>query len=713
MKSVEQGLLARTEQLLVAAVEDTAPGLEVNTARLTVLEEVAAAYAGWDAHEYRTLMQGAAGEPQPNVAPWADKILSSLSEVPIPVPLALSALSREVLSTAQQRTTGAYHTDWRLAQMLAADSVPLVSTAGPWVDPACGSGMLLVGAVLHVPAGDAREEVLRNRICGADLSGHSLRGAALSLASLTTDLETASAFRGRLLQQDSLRAAELWQEVAPDGVALLIANPPWERLRASRHEVAAQRGVARHYGQRHDVEVDLTAPRAELLAYVKDVVTGTRLQGRGEHDLYKLFLELGLGMAAEDGILAMLVPAGLIRAQGTEPLRREVYALARELNISVIENRQRHFAIDTRFKFLSVVARVGDGPREPVALRVADRAGALPARPVSISRDRLESVRPDLSLPEVRSSAEWELFEKMTRRGLTVGDREGPWRPSFHRELDMTNDARHFHRPPTDESLPVIEGRHVSHFRSRAKRYLSGEGRAAKWMPQTMGRASLTPQWFINPDQLRAATRDRVGTSRIGFCDITGQTNERTLLVARLPDGVVCGNKVPTLTFPEGGPDREDLFLALANSLVVDWMLRRVVTTTVNFFLLNAVPLPPIDPLSHEAQELVKLARSVTAAERADRPDLWQVGQWRAGIDALAAALWGLTPQELELVIADFPLIDRGQPPLAGETRSTVTADCVLAAFADLSGEMHAKSRSRADNARHGGALPYVPAEYA
>lgn len=711
MKSVEERLLRPTDDLLGHAIQELCPHQDVADARLTVLEVVAGAYAGWTPTQYWEMTQPQAPVLDADPEPWAEKILASLDETEIPVPLALAALAREVLPPSQQRKTGAYYTDWRLAQMLAGASVHQVSGDGPWIDPACGSGILLVAAALAVPE-PHRERVIRDRLCGADLSPRALRGSLLSVASLAKDLTSVTALQGRLMCRDSLRSSGAWRQLAPDGFALVIGNPPWERLKASRHEVAASNGHARHYGQSFDSEVDLATPRSEILEYIDNVAAGTRLQGRGEHDLYKLFLELGLGLASENGIMAMLVPAGLIRSQGTETLRRELDALSQDLQVFVLENRQRHFAIDTRFKFLAVISRVGAGRRKPLSVRVADRTGMLPASPVRIRRSELREVRPDLTLPEVRTESEWRLFARLSREGTRVGDQTGPWRPTYRRELDMTNDQRSFQRHQTTGALPVIEGRHVAQFRSRAKSYRSGEGRAALWEPEELGSAQLTAQWFIRPDRLRGPTLERAQRSRVGFCDITGQTNERSLLVARIPAGVVCGNKVPTLTFPDGGADQEDLFIALGNSLIVDWMLRRLVTTTVNFFLLDSLPLPPVTVRSSTGQQLIALTRQLSEAEGSGSADPWQVGQWRARIDALVAAAWNVCADDMHLVMADFPLLDRGQPPLPAERRSSATADVVMTALADVLGETPPAAADRAENARSAGAVPYVPAEF-
>lgn len=711
MKSLEQRLLAPTDLLLDRAASELMPLNSRTDARLTVLEAAAARVGGWKLEQFWEDMgrdlAGLRSDPQP----WVDKILSSIAATPIPTTLALSALSREILPPNQQRKTGAYYTDWRLAQLLTETSVPQVRTSGPWIDTSCGSGVLLAAAAMQLTAGPERDAVIRDHLSGADLSATALRGALLSVASLTSDLSAVRHFARRLLRQDSLRSRSVWQDLAPSGAALVIGNPPWEKLKVSRHELAKSSGSRRVYGQSFDKEIDLAHDRSELIEYIEQVASGTRFQGRGEHDLYKLFLELGMGIAAEDGVLALLLPAGLIRAQGTEGLRRELNTVSRELSISVIENRASHFAIDTRFKFLSIVATIGSGKRRPISLKVADRTGALPAAPVPLSRAKLALVREDLSIPEVRTKDEWDLYARLAQDACKIGDPTGPWHPEYRREVDMTLDQKSFRRTAEQATLPLLEGRHVGQYRWRAKSYQSGEGRSAIWRPEPLSRTFLSTQWHVPTKAMHPLTAQRTASSRIGFCDITGQTNERSLLAARIPHGVVCGNKVPTLAFQNGGPDREDLFLALVNSLVVDWMMRRIVTTTVNFFLLDTLPLPRIDEDSDAGHELIAIARSLTASEGDPSVDPWTVGQWRARSDALVAAAWGLTIADMETVLRDFPLLDRGQPTLLGEPKSSVTADCVLSELAAIHGIQHA-STLRCENAREAGAIPYVPAEY-
>jgi hypothetical protein len=176
---------------------------------------------------------------------------------------------------------------------------------------------------------------------------------------------------------------------------------------------------------------------------------------------------------------------------------------------------------------------------------------------------------------------------------------------------------------------------------------------------------------------------------------------------------MICGNKVPTLTFDVPGHEPSDaahLWVALANSFAVDWLARRVVTTSMNYFVLRSLPLPRLP--SEQAKQVIGWSRALAAAEVHGDVDPWSVAELRALIDSVVAHAFGLVASDLALIMKDFRLLDRGQPALPGEERSTVTRDAVLAAFAELVREDGASWRARVDGARAVGAVPYIPADY-
>jgi hypothetical protein len=186
-------------------------------------------------------------------------------------------------------------------------------------------------------------------------------------------------------------------------------------------------------------------------------------------------------------------------------------------------------------------------------------------------------------------------------------------------------------------------------------------------------------------------------------------------MAATIPPGVVCGNKVPTLTFPNDPcEERLLLWLGIANSLPFDWLLRRVVTTTVNYFVLLSLRLPRISKDSLPGRQIihaVRRLRELDAAEGLGRHEL-EAAELRARIDVEVAKGYGIDYDDLALVLEDFPLLDRGQPALPGEDRSMVTRDYVLLAMAKRSRCETAGLIARTDRALALGAVPYVPEEY-
>lgn len=463
------------------------------------------------------------------------------------------------------------------------------------IDPACGTGTLLVAAVEAITESKLAktDELLAQGVFGVDLSGKALRGALLSLVSLARSRSAVQSLVEHLKHLDCLKdGPAALQSDCGGSFDIVIGNPPWERLKLSRHEFLTSNGTVRHYGADYeDLDEDhLLDARDILNRYVTSVALNFLHQGRGDRDLYKLFLELAVTLTKPGGYMLFLVPAGLIRSQGSADLRRFLFNRCSELQITLFDNRSKFFEIDTRFKFLALHYRPAKGKRfSPIKLLIprSQKTGIEISNTVRMGRKSLARLRSDLSVPEVRSAAEWRLFTKMVRKGRALGDPDGPWQPKIVREIDMTLDRASFKRQPDSRLLPVVEGRMIHQFDFTAKRYYSGTGRRAVWLPTPADcKGSILPQFWFPRSELSDPVRERFICDRYGFCDITGQTNERTMLASRILRNTVCGNKVPTITFAckKEWSRPGDCWLAIANSIPFDWLLRRVVTTSVNFF---------------------------------------------------------------------------------------------------------------------------------
>lgn len=724
-RPVEAEYLAPAEAALTTAVGGR-HGPASFEFRLQVLEAVSARFGGFNLESFHVAFGVQNKKPAAELLELASPVASAIERSPIHHALALSALAREALREQDRKNTGAYHTDFRLATRLAQLAAPKLNHESKVIDPSSGAGILLA-ALTHAVCGLDRAKTahwIAHGVCAADLSANSLRAALLSLASFTDDLEALKTMRARWHCGDSLMAdRKIWAAMAPDGFDAVIGNPPWEKVKLSRHEFLKSSGAKRHYGAeiRGLDEERFAAQRGEVVNYSRQLLARYPDLGNGEPDLYIAFTDLFFDLCRGQGVVAALIPGGLIRSQGTQAMRRKIFEASQSISLSIIDNRARFFAIDTRFKFIAM-ALVKAGPgrikREPIKL--LHERGTSTSLEITgcstIGRAALAAVRDDLSLPEVRSVDEWKLFSKIAEAGSSWQEAGIGWAPKFCREVDMTKERPKFLGRATRGALPLVEGRMVQAHRFGVKGHVSGTGRSALWEAYPIGGSRLSPQFWIRPSDMPRTSQHRVDTLRVGFCDIAGQTNERSLMATLIPAGVVCGNKVPTILFPED-PSEERLlaWAAIANSFVFDWMLRRVLTTTVNYFLLQSVPLPRVTKDGLPWKRLVSAARELQSLDHAGASRITHVrmGQLRAEVDAEVAVAYGLGLNDVKLILEDFPILDRGQIALPGESKSTITRDSVLAAVTKRTVGGGATWSLRVTEACALGAMAYVPSELA
>ncbi|WP_457868995.1 Eco57I restriction-modification methylase domain-containing protein [Pseudomonas aeruginosa] len=724
-RPVEAEYLASAEVALTKAVGKV-HGSASFELRLQVLEAVSARFGGFDLAAFHEAFGVRSKGPAAELLELAAPVASAIECSPIHPALALSVLAREALHEQDRKSTGAYHTDFRLATRLAKLVAPKLSYRSKVIDPACGAGILLA-ALTHAVCGMDRAKTaywLAHCVCAADLSGNSLRAALLALASFTDDVSTLKAMRARWYCGDSLMAdRKVWAAMAPEGFDAVIGNPPWEKVKLSRHEFLKFSGTKRHYGaQIHGLDEERFArQRDEVASYSRRLLARYPELGNGEPDLYIAFTDLFFELCKGQGVVAALIPGGLIRSQGTRAMRQKIFDASQSVSISIIDNRARFFAIDTRFKFLAVaLTKAGSekSKREPITLmhERGTPTGLEITGTATIGRAALADVRDDLSLPEVRSVSEWKLFSKIGEAGVSWEEPGYGWTPKFCREVDMTKERPKFLGRATPGALPVVEGRMVQAHRFGVKGHVSGTGRSALWEAYAIGGSRLAPQFWIYPSDMPRANQHRADVLRVGFCDIAGQTNERSLMASLIPAGVVCGNKVPTILFPEDSSEERLLvWVSIANSFAFDWMLRRVLTTTVNYFLLQSVPMPKLAKDGLPWKRLVSAARELRTLDSAGttRETYERMAQLRGEIDAEVAVAYGLDLKDMELVLQDFPLLDRGQVGLPGEAKSTITRDSALAAMAKRTGSQSTVWSHRAVEARELGAIAYVPSELA
>lgn len=701
--TLEQLLLSKADEYLKCISSDYEQ-------RLLVLEAYTARIGGFDIEKYWSTFQIEVNDADlvKNAAKTLDHFLS---EADIPTSLALSSLAREPIPFSEKKKNGAFYTDFRLAQFVADDCSSYINRDSSVADIAAGSGILLaaIAEKYYSLYPENYNQWISKHVFAYDLSANALRGARIALMVHATSVEAIKNMCGNWLVCDSL----LTEDTILPHFDIIVGNPPWGKVKLSLHSFINKAGGDYHvYGSQYgefDKE-EFLSEKQSALEYSKALKKRYSLLGDAEPDMYMAFLQKAISVLTPGGHLSYLVPAGLIRSLGTEELRRFLLGNSETLKYYLLDNKANFFEIDTRFKFviISQNKKQHNGSEcDSFLFEICNgnKCGISGSEEIGFNVEELEEIRPDLTVPECRSKAEKDLFCKICSNGRTWKD---AWLVDIAREVDMTNNRTDFHGHDSDSDIPVIEGRMVQQFRFGAKAYVSGSGRSAKWVPNV---GTIKAQFFMSREAFSDHLLRRIDTLRAGYCDIAGQTNERAMMAAIVPPGVVCGNKVPTIVFPgDDGEKQLYFFIGVTNSFVFDWVLRRVLSTTVNYFLLFSLPMPDIDLNSKLANRIISLTKDLSGMGAEYYTDA-KMGRIRAELDLAVAQSYGLGFRDLELIMSDFPLLDRHQPSVNGEHRSTYTRDLLLSIAEKEFGEKVRGYTRRAELAEKQDARAYIPTE--
>lgn len=678
--------------------------------RLQILEAVAATKSHCDVTEYWKLFDFSCVDIDASVV---NKLLKHIEESGVPVSMAISSLAREPLSVEEQKKNGVFYTDFRLAKYIAKDCSDKIKEKSTVADFAAGTGILIVGIAEEYKQKFPKlfDTWIAHRLYAFDLSSIALRGAKAALLSLTSNVDALKAMSLNWKTTDSL----LDNDISKLKFDIIVGNPPWGKIKLSRHDFLTQNGEQRTYGTEYENfdHNGYERTKESLSQYSKLIKQKYNLLGNAEPDMYMAFLQRVTEGVSKGGHISYLVPAGLIRSQGTQVLRRYLFSNANRIEFGLLDNQANYFAIDTRFKFVLLSFDKHEHTKSSLeeflfSMPTATSGDVTKGNSVCFDIAQLEATRSDLTIPEVGSEEEKNLFFKICENGQSWGQTDNVWFADISREVDMTNNRKHFVASQENNAIPVIEGRMVQQHRFGTKTYISGSGRSAKWAPCSIGGKS---QFYYPIDKMSDILLKRTCKTRAGYCDIAGQTNERAMMSAIIPPNVVCGNKVPTILFPKDtSGDLIYLWIGITNSFVFDWMIRRIISTTVNYFLLFSIPMPDIAIDSNLAKTIIQKTKQLSIMN-GDYYTSDKMAELRSDIDVYVAEAYGLGTKDMELIMNDFPLLDRKQPHISTEKRSTVTRDLVLSKC-----ELHFDSQqgeyfNRYVKAREKNALAYIPTE--
>lgn len=527
-----------------------------------------------------------------------------------------------------------------------------------------------------------------------------------------------------------------WEDLFPipmknGGFDYVIGNPPWGKIKANIREFNLVNGnkTREYQGIQLKQYIEDTIERKKWKEYQKYIRDYARMlknspnfthqqymvdnaKTGGDFDLYKYFLELSYNILKVGGKLGYIIPASFYMAEGATGLRHLLLENGDIEYMINFENKKHIFPIHPSFKFIVIVyakkmkpGKIKKACFDLSSIEEINKHNLKKQEFVSYTRTFLKRCSNVYwSVPECKSANEIEILEKLYRKYPNMGTEEkGKWIISFNREFDMTMDSDKFIKRESLQKnkkyLPLYEGRMVYQYNSSKKIYINGTGRTAKWeinMEYRTGK--IQPQYYVEDSMCK----DIPHGLRAGYCDVTGQKNVRTILASLIPMDAVCGNKVPTCKFsPDNDITYHLYWIAVANSFVVDWMMRKKMTITLNFYHWYQIPFPKIKNSGRKFKCLV--AWSALVLEKVNNFELspllkdkeiidiyhankdehfWQL---RLKIDVLIAEMYDISIEEMACILYGFPGLDANSNGVIGDKRygtsrkaSFVTRDYVL-----------------------------------
>ncbi len=466
------------------------------------------------------------------------------------------------------------------------------------------------------------------------------------------------------------------------GFDAVVGNPPWDEVTV---EALAFYGLFRPRirslpeDDRAAAIADLLAQRPELADYLERAQERSAEQRAyfasaeyesmaGEPDLYKFFCQRYRVVLREAGALGVVLPRSTFVTDGSAGFRRWLFEDNTARRIDFLVNTGR-WAFDAEPRYtVSLVTAERVEPAVDHVVRVAGTAASRDQWTSQVASDGIAllptAFGPGWTTPLLASQGEADLLAKVRRGSRFPCGAGGRWRCFAVAELHETNDRGLWQRAARGK--PLWKGESFEQYdpHGAEERVCPDNAAVRKKIEKPRPGAGSLVADEIPLAARRNAVVDEIDRARVAFRDVSRATDSRTVRACLVPPDVFLTNKAPYLAFPVGDDRARAACLGIMNSLPFDWQARRFVEINLNFFILEGLVVPDVSDDDFEAIAL-GAARLSCVDERftafaesfgiepgplpdGEREDL------RVDIDARVARSWGLTKDDLDVLLRDF-----------------------------------------------------------
>jgi len=364
----------------------------------------------------------------------------------------------------------------------------------------------------------------------------------------------------------------------------------------------------------------------------------------------------------------MVFPRTLLAGYGTAPLREALFSASETVVDSGLNKGQWIFPdVHAQYTLVALAARKNSRAIVSTAgPAISEKAWSLmPDSRIDWSVEELSKATEGLEVPLIPDVQSATLFRKLVANGqrfdAPLGASFRSWAP-----INATTDHRSGLLREHGKGWPVYSGDNFDLWTPEVGNppFVLGEKEGMAFLQRKRQRSSV---WKGIPTSLVRDPRTLPQyRSHILFRDVTNRTNSRTVIAALVPPKRFATNTAPMLLRFGGGPLDDMLRLAVMCSLPFDWCARRRVEIHLNFFILNALPVPTVALADHNAERAASLAARLACIDERfdefaracgiaiDPPNGKERLEAIAEIDALVASMYGLDAQDLETIFSDF-----------------------------------------------------------
>jgi hypothetical protein len=493
-----------------------------------------------------------------------------------------------------------------------------------------------------------------------------------------------------------LEFPEVFLDSSRRGFDAILGNPPWDKVLPTKLEFYARRDVLigllkgdaadRRIRELHRLHPELqqgfaryreqTKTRAQVLRQSGDFPHSQAKSGAAHEDLSKYFLDRATKLAAPlGGMVGLIVPSVVYNGDGCVGLRRYLVEQAAIQRFYAFENRLKIFPIDSRYKFVSLVFRLGAksaGFEAAFMRHDVDELEAPGEKPwmVQLDAEEIRRYSPETyAFLEYRGPRDQEIVRRMYVGGITLdsedsnawGTRLMSWR--VHEAIfNATEDKDLFTNPATGR---LHHPREILGTIPQDTEALFAAMRARGYWPVFEGKhidqfvVGIKPvRWWLSVAQAKAKYgKEPRSEATLVFRETASNTNERTCIAAILPAQSVGSHKLTGVLCEQIEPEAA---MCVLNSLCFDWALRlRTAGTNVSFTYLKPMPVPS----AAQARALPRIPNFVSwtmgVKHVTERAELWS-SIWDS--QRAVARAYGLGPADLAHMLASFPGFAKKRP---------------------------------------------------